>query len=194
MIYIGSAVNFVRRWATHESDLNLNKHKNRYLQHAWNKYGADAFEFIAIEGVDKTKLIEREQYWISITKCCDPAIGYNFYKKAGSPIGTKHTEVSRANMSKAHMGYKHTEEQKRKIGVAHKGRKFSEESLKKMSIAQKNNKAIRKLHKWPCKDGIRCECDECKTKKREYGKLWARRKKAKMPVEQFEIIKKVLGL
>lgn len=175
--YIGSAIKYQHRWACHESDLNLNKHKNNHLQHAWNKYGAENFEFRAIEAVEnKGDLLKREQYWIDLLK---PE--YNVYRIAGSPVGTKHSAASRANMSKAHLGYKHTEEQKRKIGLAHKGRILSDkakENLKKYhGLLAKIN---RKVDKWPCLNGIKCQCEECKNKRREYGKLWARRKKAKM--------------
>ena len=36
--YIGSAVNFKRRFARHKRLLNINCHPNEYLQNAWNKY------------------------------------------------------------------------------------------------------------------------------------------------------------
>ena len=35
--YIGSAVNFRKRWNTHKSCLRNNKHANKHLQRAWNK-------------------------------------------------------------------------------------------------------------------------------------------------------------
>lgn len=44
-VYIGQAVNIRRRWESHRHYLAANKHGNRYLQNAWNKYGADAFKF-----------------------------------------------------------------------------------------------------------------------------------------------------
>jgi group I intron endonuclease len=98
--YIGSAVNFKnRRWG-HISSLRKNKHKNRFIQNSWNKYGENAFIFEIIEIVDaKENLIDREQYWIDILS---PT--FNLAKKAGSPLGVKHSEKSRKNMSLAHKG------------------------------------------------------------------------------------------
>lgn len=47
--YIGSAANIQGRWSTHIYRLNKNNHHSKYLQHAFNMYGADAFEFLVIE-------------------------------------------------------------------------------------------------------------------------------------------------
>jgi len=43
--YIGRSVEIRRRWNLHRSQLNRGCHDNRYLQHAWNKYGEEAFAF-----------------------------------------------------------------------------------------------------------------------------------------------------
>ena len=48
-IYIGSTKNFNKRWVTHKYLLRLNKHENKHLQYAWNKYGEVHFEFIKVE-------------------------------------------------------------------------------------------------------------------------------------------------
>jgi hypothetical protein len=124
--------------------LNRNKHHNKYFQSSWNKYGAENFEFIAIEGVtDLTKLIEREQYWIDIIK---PK--YNLSPTAGNTLGMKHTEQSKIKRSIALKGLKRSaqsrinlslaklkqsDETKRKIGLAHKGKIISEETKRKLS-------------------------------------------------------------
>lgn len=45
--YVGGAYkSFDSRFAWHKRDLREKKHRNRYLQHAWNKHGEEAFEFI----------------------------------------------------------------------------------------------------------------------------------------------------
>jgi group I intron endonuclease len=96
--YIGSAVNYKNRRWSHICSLKKNKHKNQFIQNSWNKYGQDAFIFEIIEVVDKLEnLIIREQYWIDTLS---PT--FNFAKIAGSPLGVKHTEKSRMNMSIAH--------------------------------------------------------------------------------------------
>ena len=40
-IYVGSAVRTNARWRHHRSQLQRGTHHSRYLQAAWNKYGAD---------------------------------------------------------------------------------------------------------------------------------------------------------
>ena len=47
-IYIGQARNIKERWKNHINDLKNNKHYNKHLQGAWNKYGKDSFEFIIL--------------------------------------------------------------------------------------------------------------------------------------------------
>lgn len=104
--YIGSAVSFKNRKWDHISSLRKNKHKNQFIQNSWNKYGEDAFIFEILEVVDKKEnLIIREQYWM------DKLLPtFNLAKIAGSPLGVKHSEKSRMNMSLAHIGL--TEEER----------------------------------------------------------------------------------
>ena len=89
--YIGSAANLRYRWYNHRNALGANRHSNQHLQSAWNKYGADAFEFIVIELCEKSKLLEREQFYIDSES---PA--YNINRIASSPLGINKPErVSR---------------------------------------------------------------------------------------------------
>ena len=97
-LYIGSAVNIDYRWRKHKECLRSNRHQNSYLQNAWNKYGEESFGFAILELIeDKTKLIDREQFWIDYTKCCDRKLGYNLSPTVGSPLGTKRTEEFKVN-------------------------------------------------------------------------------------------------
>lgn len=111
--YIGSASYYDKRKGTHISRLNKQTHKNPHLQNAWNKYGRNNFVFEIIEQVSsQRKLLEREQYWLDLTKCYDRNIGYNISKIAGSNLGNKLSE-----------------EAKRKIGDFWRGKKFSQERI-----------------------------------------------------------------
>lgn len=49
--YVGSAFNFYDRFRTHKSRLENNKHSNKHLQHAFNKYGCNEFSFSLLEEV-----------------------------------------------------------------------------------------------------------------------------------------------
>lgn len=108
--YVGSAVDLRARRSDHGKALRGNRHRNRHLQNAWNKYGESSFVFSVLEFVkDKEKLIEREQHYIDTS---NPE--YNIARVAGSCLG-----------------YRHTEEAKMKVSKANKGRVFSEDILKK---------------------------------------------------------------
>lgn len=43
--YIGLTINYQERWLQHKRALEKNQHCNCKLQYAWNKYGANNFEF-----------------------------------------------------------------------------------------------------------------------------------------------------
>lgn len=58
--YVGSSINISRRIIQHKSDLNKNKHCNKYLQSAFNKH--KNFSFNILE--ECSNLIERELYYI----------------------------------------------------------------------------------------------------------------------------------
>lgn len=61
-VYIGSAVNIFKRWAAHKGLLNKNKHHCKHLQHVWNKYGFDNFEFNVIFECHKSQVAFYEQF------------------------------------------------------------------------------------------------------------------------------------
>ena len=61
--YIGSSINIYYRLKKHISDLLKNKHANKYMQNAFNKYGKDSFMFEVIEECTIDLLNERERYW-----------------------------------------------------------------------------------------------------------------------------------
>ena len=128
--YTGSAVDLEDRWACHKSLLLRGKHHSKHLQRAWNKDGKDSFEFIMIEQIfDVNLLIEREQYWIDFYKSYDQKFGYNMLPKAGSRLGSKHTEETKKKMRNRVI----SEEQKERLRLARLGTKLSKETRKKMS-------------------------------------------------------------
>jgi len=71
--YIGSAssikgstskLGFYRRLNLHINDLTKNKHKNKILQNAWNKYGEKNFKFEILEYCNPENCKKREQYYL----------------------------------------------------------------------------------------------------------------------------------
>lgn len=124
--YVGkTGMNFGDRWDCHRAQLNGGYHDNPHLQHAWNKYGAEAFEFCVIESVKDVSLLnELEIKYIKRYRekgCC-----YNILDggDGGFLLGS-------------HL----SEEAKRRIGEKNRinmtGRKASEDTKKRMSESQK---------------------------------------------------------
>lgn len=150
--YVGSAKSVKKRWRLHKSDLNLGRHVNRKLQGAWAKYGESEFEFSVIERIYRCEdLVPREQHWMDLL---DP--WYNIAKIAGSQLGLRHSDESKARMSVAQRAADRnitprtrqllsesgkaqvwSEDRKRKIGDALRGLKLSEERRRQISLSQK---------------------------------------------------------
>lgn len=63
-IYIGQSNAIEQRLKSHQYSLNQNKHHNKHLNYAWNKYGKDNFEFTIIEECDIDELDDKEKYYI----------------------------------------------------------------------------------------------------------------------------------
>ena len=75
--YIGQSIDIYRRWKDHKRELNGNRHRNVYLQRAWNKDGKDNFNFYVLEICNDSMLDEREIYYIDAFNCMNNANGYN---------------------------------------------------------------------------------------------------------------------
>ena len=100
-VYIGQSKNIKERWGNHKSELKHNRHCNRYLQSAWNKYGSESFDFSIIEECSQDIINEREIYWISYYNSCDADFGYNFSTGGdNSSQGVKLTQEQKDHMSK----------------------------------------------------------------------------------------------
>jgi group I intron endonuclease len=88
-IYVGSARVIKRRVSQHKVALKACKHQNSHLQHAWNKHGAEAFEFSIV------LICAPEQLRFYEQRCIDYfAPAYNQSKSAysGIPLGTVLTD------------------------------------------------------------------------------------------------------
>lgn len=81
--YIGSSINLELRHRQHILGLRANRHSCIRLQNSFNKYGEESFKYEVIEELDSEDQIrDREQYYLDLTKCYDPKIGYNVQKKS----------------------------------------------------------------------------------------------------------------
>jgi len=160
MQYVGQAFNLRTRIYRHHFELSKRRHGSQYLQHAFAKYGAEAFSYFILERLErgaglKDALMEREQYWIDQW----PAnLLYNAVPKAGwTALGVKRSDATRARLSASlrRLGRKPTPEQFAKAratiaswtpeeaaavfarrSIGHKGRFPTAEARAKMSAAQ----------------------------------------------------------
>lgn len=89
-VYIGSASNkkggFKTRFRKHIKELINNIHHNQYLQNAFNKYGAEIFNFNIVELCTPENCIQYEQSWLDLkfSNNC-----YNIAPFAGNCLGVK---------------------------------------------------------------------------------------------------------
>jgi group I intron endonuclease len=140
-MYVGSAKNVSARWAEHRRSLNGDRHHSVTLQRAWAKHGSETFIFEIIENVsDATQLLIREQHWIDHHQTANKTLGYNICPKAGSALGVKQSEETKAKLRATWTPEKRAarnNEHWRRITEATRARGFSEATRKKMSDARK---------------------------------------------------------
>ena len=125
--YIGSSIDINVRWQQHVNDLNNNKHINKRLQNAWNRYGQSNFLFEILQVLEtEDKLLLIEQDYLDEYKSYNRNIGYNIAKYASAPMrGRKHTRAAIqkqiANQSGPknwQFGKKRTKKHSRALGLA----------------------------------------------------------------------------
>lgn len=93
-VYIGSTKDFEGRWGGHVYSLQRQRHGNRHLQNAWNKYGEKSFFFDVLEETTIEELTQREQFYIDTYRKKAGAL-YNLAPIAGNNSGVKWGEASR---------------------------------------------------------------------------------------------------
>lgn len=152
-IYIGSAIYLHKRWKEHKNDLLGNKHCNKYLQRAWNKYKEMNIEIICVCPI--SCLIGMEQYYINTLR---PE--YNICLTAGSSKGRKTSEETKKKLSIISKNISDETRAKLSLAAKRKRKPMSEEIKLKISNAKKG-----------CKGNIGRVCsDETKRKIKEARK------------------------
>ncbi|MER2007417.1 MAG: GIY-YIG nuclease family protein [Psychrobacillus sp.] len=130
--YIGSSFDIEGRLYRHFLELNRNRHSNKHLQNAYNKYGEDSFSTEILEVVDDTNnLIKREQYWIDNLEACNN--GYNILPNAGTVREYRHSEETRKKISETQRGRKLPNELRVKLSKIREGKKLPIEVREKIS-------------------------------------------------------------
>ena len=111
--YIGASTSPHKRRLEHFNDLRKNKHHNRFLQRAFNKYGEESFTYTVLEEFEQEdRMWEREEELIeelSNTYNMMPGgiRGPRMYGKDNPKFGKSITEQQRRLQSEAMSGEKH---------------------------------------------------------------------------------------
>jgi group I intron endonuclease len=140
--YVGQSVNIKARWRGHIHNLEQRKHKSKWLQRVFDKYGVDAFEMaileICLDPSDKAALTAREQAWMDGIRPC-----YNTTPAAGSTFGYKFPPNARIRCSAGQKKRFECPEERKKYGLMMRGRlspwkgmSASAETRAKMSAAK----------------------------------------------------------
>ncbi len=127
--YYGSSQHSVsKRIRHHINHLKIQKHKNKFLQRSWNKYGEENFKFEVVAYTTNDKCLEFEQKCIDKYETHKRENGYNIAKNAQAPfLGIKHSEETKKKISISNTGKnkgnKHTDEVKKRISKSISGSK-----------------------------------------------------------------------
>ena len=100
--YVGQSIDIYRRWKDHKRELKGNRHRNIYLQRAWNKYGENNFSFYIIEECSKNMLDEKEKFYTAEFNCMDPRYGYAL--ESGGNVNKKLSKETRDKISQSRIG------------------------------------------------------------------------------------------
>lgn len=97
-VYIGQSVDILRRWKAHKVQAKSYSSENsdNRLYHELHNHFED-FEFSIIEECDRSKLNEREVYWISYYDSTNPDHGYNI--SPGGSIGDYHRVLQQKQLN-----------------------------------------------------------------------------------------------
>lgn len=148
-VYIGSSINVENRLKVHFRALEKNRHKNRHLQCAFNKFGVECFSWKVMEFCSLETLLEREQFYIDLYK----GFEYNLSPTAKNTLGTEFSEEAKQKISIAikgrvssFKGKHHSLEAKMKNSLAHQGKHSSSKTeFKKGQIPWNKGKKLNPL-------------------------------------------------
>lgn len=123
-IYIGSSKNCPRRWTEHRGELRKNRHCNRHLQSAWNKYGEGCFSFAIIEQCAESELYAKEQQHLDRMHQQPGVSSYNLSpiaKGSSMSAGARKQMSERLKGNTYTLGRKLTTEEREHLSKVRKG-------------------------------------------------------------------------
>lgn len=145
--YVGQSTDLSTRFRKHLWTLRNQKHRNIYLQRAYNLYGENSFLFEILALCSHEDLDKNEIYYIEKYKSKEELFGYNLI--SGGNKNKKFSEESKKKMSDSHKGKRNplSEETKKKIGDAHRGKIIPKEMREHLSKHNTGKTAKHKIGK-----------------------------------------------
>lgn len=147
--YIGQSKDIEERWRHHKWELRTQRHPNKHLLSAWNKFGEDSFVFYVLEECEFDEMNEKEIQWIEKFKSFGVS-GYNMTAGGEGQFERRLTDEQRKHLSEinkgalnANFGKHKSVETKRKMSESAKARqrdKLSDEHKQKISSKLKGKK------------------------------------------------------
>jgi len=131
--YVGQSCAIKRRWSAHISLLRKGSHHSPHLQHCWNKYGEDSFDFVVLELCSPDKLTVREQFYIDVL-----TPSFNVAPSAGSRAGVPQSAATRERIRAGVTGLVKSAETCKRLSDALIGRKLSAEHVAKIIEVKSN--------------------------------------------------------
>ena len=138
--YVGQSSRMRKRVADHFNLLRRGAHPNRHLQHAFRKYGADAFDYefeVVCEDLQDLDALENA-FLSGEAEFAGTELYYNISSVAKTPMrGRRHTDEVRARISQNKRGRRDhiTSEYRAKLRAAQRARVFADpEHLAKIKI------------------------------------------------------------
>lgn len=160
--YVGSSSDLRKRRTQHLRDLGKGIHHTTFLQRAWTKHGADAFEFVVIEVCAQSSdlkmvLMAREQYWIDTLKprfnTCSAAMSTLGFKMPRDVVERHREQITGRKLSPEHadfvrklaLGLKRSDETKEKLRQAGLRRGVPKAAIE-ASVAARRGKKLTAEH------------------------------------------------
>lgn len=132
--YVGSAVDFTARKRRHWWALRSQRHPNKHLQSAWNKYGEESFKFLIAEELgEKDDLLAAENVWLK------EHVGKDYCYNLGTDAIAFQLGMSGEKNAMWGKTFSHTPEAKARISAAAKSRVQSEEEKTKRRKSMKGH-------------------------------------------------------
>jgi group I intron endonuclease len=127
-VYVGSAVDFDKRWNNHRWHLRTSRHPNWRLQEAWHADGEASFVFEVVEETEPSARVDVEQRHIDARRSYLARFGYNICSEAGTTAGLACSDRTR-----------------RLIGAANRGRKLGPAAIANKKAAMNRPEVKAKL-------------------------------------------------